>query len=110
MPRFLGEQIEVETERGSPRPVRFAWKDEMHIVTKVLSEWVDTGYGLLPRTSRTWYNRRHRRYFRVSDSDGRLFEIYLDYADRRHPTWWLVRELEPGQDLEETRRRPPSHR
>jgi hypothetical protein len=90
MPRFLGEQIEVEQAEHAPRPVRFTWREQMHEVAEVLRTDLDTGHGGLPRRSRRWYTRRHRRRYVVKDTDGRTFEMYLDYADRRHPTWWLV--------------------
>ena len=94
MGEFIGEQIEVEKAQTCPRPVRFCWRGKNHDVVEVLSEWVDTGFGDAPPRSRKWYNRRHRRYFVVKDVEGHTFEIYLDYANRRKPTWWLAERLE----------------
>ena len=92
MQEFFGERIDVEKAERSPRPVRFTWRGEVHDVVEVLEERVDTGYGGLPPGSRKWYTRRHRRYYVVRDSAGDVFEIYLDYADRSKPTWWLTRQ------------------
>ncbi|MHC4622643.1 MAG: DUF6504 family protein [Planctomycetota bacterium] len=94
MEEFIGERIEVEKAQTSPRPVRFCWRAEHHDVAAVLHEWVDIGFGGATPRSRKWYNRRHRRYYVVRDGQGGVFEMYLDYSNRRKPTWWLVQRLE----------------
>ena len=93
MGEFISERIEVEKAETSPRPVRFCWRGEQHDVVEVLSERVDIGFGALPPRSRKWYNRRHRRYYVLRDTEGNVFEIYLDYANRRKPTWWLAERI-----------------
>ena len=93
MSEFLGEPIEVERGETSPRPIRFMLRGEVHEVAEVLSERVDVGFGSLPPGSRKWYTRKHRRYYTVRDVAGDVFEMYLDYADRRRPTWWLARKI-----------------
>jgi len=93
MEEFIGERIEVEKAETSPRPVRFCWRGEHHEVVKVLDEWVDAGFGELAARSGKWYNRRHRRYYVLRDAEGHVFEIYLDYANRRKPTWWLAERI-----------------
>lgn len=90
MSEFLGQKIEVEKSESSPTPVRFVWQGETYHVAEVLKEWADTGYGTAREKSRTWFTRRHRRYFVVRCAEGGEFEMYLDYADRRTPQWWLV--------------------
>jgi len=92
-PRFVGERIETEISANAPRPLSFIWRGEKHEIAEILSEWVDTSFGQLPSRSRKWYTRRHRRYFLVRDSAGDVFEIYLDYADRKNKTWWLTRQV-----------------
>lgn len=91
MQEFLGEKIKVEQAEKSPRPVCFTWRGERHEIAEILQEWVDTGFGGLPSGSRKWYTRRHRRYYIVKDPAGDVFEMYLDYANRKKPTWWLVK-------------------
>ena len=93
MEEFIGESIEVEKAETSPRPVRFKWRGQTHEVTEVLDEHVDTGYGNLPPSSQNWRTRRHRRYYVIKDSQGDVFKIYLDYANRKKPTWWLAEKL-----------------
>jgi hypothetical protein len=96
MEEFFGEQIEVEKEEASPRPLRFTWRGEVYDVVEVLNERVDAGFGALPRRSRKWYTRRHRRYYVVKDAKGDVFEIYLDYSNRQKLSWWLVRRFDRG--------------
>jgi len=90
---FIGEDIEVEQAKRRPGPVRFTWRGELHEVARVLAVRVDTGFGGLPPRSRRWYTRRHRRYYVVRDCSGAIFEMYLDYADRRRQRWFLTRRL-----------------
>lgn len=90
MSELVSEQIEVERDERFPQPVSFVWRGETHVVAEIVKEWVDTGYGHVPPRSRKWYTRRHRRYFVVRDQAGDEFEIYFDYGDKRHRTWWLV--------------------
>ena len=93
MEEFISERIEVEKVETSPRPLRFTWRGEEHEVVDVLRELVDTGFGSAPPRSRKWYNRRHRRHYVVKDAEDHVFEIYLDYANRQKPTWWLLERL-----------------
>jgi hypothetical protein len=90
--QFVGERLDVEQEDGAPAPRRFTWRGDVHLVAQVLHQWVDAGFGPgHPGRSRRWYTRRHRRYFVVCDEAGDQFEMYLDYADKAHHSWWLVR-------------------
>jgi len=98
MSEFIGEEIEVETARDSPRPVRFTWRGEVHEIAEILAEGIDTGFGQLPPQSRRWFTRRHRRRYVVKDFAGDTFEMYLDYADRRNITWRLVKCMLGGPD------------
>ncbi|MDO8586229.1 MAG: DUF6504 family protein [Armatimonadota bacterium] len=93
MSEFFDEKIEVEMAGDFPRPVRFTWRGEVHEVAAILAEHVDTGFGMLPPRSRKWYTRRHRRYYTVMDSAGVVFDMYLDYADRKNKTWWLIKRV-----------------
>ena len=101
MEEFIGEKISVEQAEISPRPVRFTWRGESHDVSEVLHQWVDTGFGDLPRRSRRWNTRRHRRYYVVRDPEGQIFEIYLDYANRQKRTWWLLKRWAAATQADE---------
>lgn len=90
MEEFVGESIEVEKAETSPQPVSFKWRGQIHEVAEILDEHVDTGYGNLPPGSQNWRTRRHRRYYVVKDSHGDVFKIYLDYSNRKKPSWWLA--------------------
>lgn len=96
MDEFLGEKIEVEQAATSPRPARFKWRSRVHEVVELLAQHVDIGFGDHPPRSRRWYTRRHRRYYTVKDAEGAVFEMYLDYANRRKRTWWLVKRSPPS--------------
>ena len=93
MDEFVGEKIDVQQAQWSPRPVRFTWRGEEHDVAEVLRVWVDAGFGDLSPRSRKWFNRRHRRHYVVKDSQGQVYQMYLDYANRQKRTWWLVKKL-----------------
>ena len=99
MEEFVGEKIDVEQASTSPRPVRFTWRGEVHDVADVLRVQVDTGFGGLPPRSRKWYARRHRRYYVVKDSAGDVFEIYLDYSNRKKLSWWLAKRWLGGKAM-----------
>ena len=91
MEELVAERIEVEQAQTSPRPVRFTWRGKVHDIVEVLQVRVDTGFGGLPPRSRKWFTRRHRRYYVVKDSQGDVFEMYLDYSNRKKLTWWLTK-------------------
>ena len=98
MEEFIGERIEVEKSEASPQPVRFKWRKQIYEVAEVLDEHIDTGYGNLPPSSQNWRTRRHRRYYVVKDSQGDGFKIYLDYSNRKKPTWWLAEKWPQKQN------------
>ena len=92
--KLISERIEVETaapEGGVRQPVAFTWRGKRYEVRRVMSAWVDTGFGV-GEVTRTWYNRRHRNYFRVEAEDGQVYEFYLDRSGRRRE-WVLARRL-----------------
>ena len=97
MDEFIGERIEVEQSPTSPRPIRFKWRGATHEIVEILDRRVDVGFGDLPLRSRKWYTRRHRRYYTVKDSEGDVFQIYLDYANRDNRTWWMTRKVSGPQ-------------
>ncbi|MFB3893833.1 MAG: DUF6504 family protein [Phycisphaerae bacterium] len=96
MDEFIGEDIEVEQSPSSPQPVRFTWRGEVHEVVEVLRQRVDVTFGDLPPRSRKWFTRRHRRCYVVKDGRGDVYEMYLDYSNRKKVTWHLVRRISAG--------------
>lgn len=86
----------MEQAQDSPRPVRFTWRGNVHAIVDVLSQHVDIGYGDMPSASRHGYTRRHRRCYQVRDEHGEVFDIYLDYGNRQHKSWWLTRRIVPA--------------
>jgi hypothetical protein len=92
--RLVHERIVVETAApggGVREPVAFTWRRKRYAVTRVLSSWVDTGFGA-GEVTRTWYNRCHRNHYRLETEDGSVCEIYLDRSGQRRD-WFLARVL-----------------
>ena len=58
---------------------------------RAVNTWVDTSFGA-GEVTRTWYNRRHRNYYRVEADDGEVYEFYLDRSGKRRE-WVLARSL-----------------
>lgn len=90
----MNERIKVEAEApagGVREPVAFTWRGRRYEVSEILEAWVDAGFGAGEKT-RTWYNRRHRNYYRVKADDGETYVIYLDRSGSRRD-WILARKL-----------------
>lgn len=78
-------------EGGVREPVAFTWRGRRYEVHQIINAWVDMGFGA-GETTRTWYNRRHRNYYRVEADDGEKYELYLDRSGKRRD-WVLARCL-----------------
>lgn len=92
--KLISERIEVETAApagGLQEPVAFTWRGHRFAVRRIVNAWVDTGFGR-GEVTRTWYNRRHRNYFRVEADDGQIYEFYLDRSGKRRE-WFLARRV-----------------
>jgi len=88
MRTFIGEKITVCSEGIPAKPVSFVWRKKEYRVATVRHVWQDWGF---PRSApkKDWRTRRHRTYFHIQIEDGRVFEIYLDRANRSKPMWIL---------------------
>lgn len=91
---FIGETVRVDwiQEIGYKRPVTVGWSGGDIRVQDILMKWEDHGFGSSPPKKRPWYLRRHRTYYRVKDSGGRVFEMYLDRGAEKE-TWVLAKEI-----------------
>ncbi|MEI6501602.1 MAG: DUF6504 family protein [Armatimonadota bacterium] len=92
--KLISERIQVETsapEEGVREPIAFTWRGQRHAIRTIVNAWVDTGFAT-GETTRTWYNRRHRNYYRVEADDGQRYEFYLDRSGNRRE-WVLARQL-----------------
>lgn len=92
--KLISEKIGVEMEArggGLREPVAFTWRGKRYEIRQLVNAWVDTGFGAGEKT-RTWYNRRHRNYYRVEADDGQIYEFYLDRSGQRRD-WVLARRL-----------------
>ena len=75
------------------RPASFIWEGSAHQVTSIDKEWHDWHVATGGPKRIAWKHRRHRNYFRVTTTQGRVFEIYYDRKAKR-PEWVLYRELD----------------
>jgi len=94
--RFFGREIKVVTSGEVKTPVSFTLDGKEHTVREVLEYWPDSGFGS-SETSRTWRTRHHRSYYRVTTTDGEVYEMYYDRGTNlKHPEfrkWYLTRRL-----------------
>lgn len=89
---IYSEKIEVEGEGEPMRPVSFTWRSQQFRIERILRTWQDWGFPPGSPKRKTWILRRHRNYFTVRTTEGRIFEIYLDRKAASR-TWILYREL-----------------
>lgn len=88
MPTFVCETVSVSCQGIPAMPVSFVWRNKDYRVLAVKRSWHDWGFAR-SAPKKDWRSRRHRTYFHVQIEDGRVFELYLDRADRSNPTWIL---------------------
>jgi len=88
MPTLISERISVCSEGVPAKPVSFIWRKTEYRVVAVRHFWHDWGFAR-SAPKKDWRTRRHRTYFHVHTEEGKVFEIYLDRANRSKPTWVL---------------------
>ncbi len=96
---LYADRIEVELEEGVralARPRSFVWRGERHVVTRILDAWYDAGFADPLRRKHSWWERRHRNYFRVQTESGEVWDIYLDRGGGKRQ-WYLSRRWKPGE-------------
>lgn len=97
-PKFFGREIQVVINDDVKTPKSFNLTGKEYIISEIVQEWQDHGFG--PTTAgrrKRWWQRRHRNYYVVKTSEGGLFEIYYDRGTNlNHPErkkWILHRQL-----------------
>ncbi len=111
--RFIGEEIQVHFDqtrlplKKPDAPDRFSWGDQAITIVRVLSVWREYDRkGRMARNMRPANLRKAERrgswgvgryYFRVEDTQGRVFDLYYDRApddsSDRLGHWFLWREM-----------------
>ena len=95
--RFFGKQIEVISRGGSPDPVSFVLDQESHEIQEILLAWQDYDFPKDGRKHR-WWQRKHRNYYRLTTSTGRIFELYFDRGtggkNPNYRRWYVTREFD----------------
>jgi len=81
--RFIGRSIRVTIDTELGLPVSFVFDGTERRIADIPVSWFDWGFAAGAK-QRDWKSRRHRKYFRVVDHTGDVFEIYQDRrgADR----------------------------
>jgi hypothetical protein len=111
--RFIGEPIEAvfarvpALEKKPGCPDSFTWREASYTIVEILSEWHDyrrrgrMARNMQPKHARIACGRGSwgvgQDYYRVSTSDGHIFDLYYDRApadvDHRKGGWFLDKEL-----------------
>jgi hypothetical protein len=115
---FIGEEIDVIFEeppllsKRPGAPDAFLWGEDKHIITELVSEWMDYGRkGKVSKNMSEPHLRTAERrgswgvgrfYFRVRTDQKRVFDLYYDRAPKnaadRAGHWFLWREVAEEQD------------
>jgi len=94
---LYSEKIEVKRESDAEddplRPVSFRWRDQEFQIEEIIADRQDWGFPAGAPRRKAWNLRRHRNYYTVRTTCGRVFEIYMD---RKTPqiTWILYQEVD----------------
>jgi hypothetical protein len=78
---FIDEEIEVDRTPPGP-PCAFIWRGEKYHISEVISFERRVDY------RSPWWLRRHRDYYRIRITDGRMFELYYHRGPGR--TYWVL--------------------
>ncbi|MEV4380608.1 DUF6504 family protein [Streptosporangium sp. NPDC049644] len=83
--RLYGDPVEVWTREG--RPVRFAWRDQLYTVHRILDHWV---------VAREWWkvsdsDPGERRFWRAEAATGGRLGTYELRFDTAGEGWLLIR-------------------
>jgi hypothetical protein len=87
--RFIGSPLKVRTDAGGA-PKEILWEDSWRQVEPILC-WQNYGFAAGTHIH-NWRARRHRTCYYVKDTDGRVWEIYLDRWESRRE-WFMLAEV-----------------
>jgi glycerol-3-phosphate acyltransferase PlsY len=71
--KFISEEITVDRDRESGRPVGFAWNETVYKIKEIIASWPDYGFSAGAPRKKTWTMRRHRNCYRVETTDRSVF-------------------------------------
>lgn len=90
-PEFLCEPIEVETGETLHWPAAFSWRGKRYVVSEIIENWQDWGFGGSEFRKKRWWARHHRNYFVVRTDGGEVFKIYHDRGTKiGAPRAWIL--------------------
>jgi hypothetical protein len=84
--RFIAAEVEVRFAVRPGPPTSFVWEGKEFGIAEILEQRRTLDF------QRAWRRRRHRDWYKVRTTDGRIFELYLHRGPGR-PYWVLLREL-----------------
>ncbi len=89
----------MKVEGEVRHPVSFQLEGRDHAIAEILDAWADYGFGSSPSRRKRWWQRHHRNYYRVSTTQGDVFEIYYDRGvslkNPKYKKWYVSRQLDP---------------
>jgi len=96
-PQFFGQEIKVTVSGEVKVPASFRLGEREYVISEIIADWANHGFGQSPLRRKRWWQRRHRNYYRVKTTEGEVFEIYYDRGTHlEHPErkkWFLYRQL-----------------
>lgn len=86
-PKFFGQEVQVTVSGDVRVPTALRLADREYIISEILQEWQDHGFGpTATGRKKRWWERHHRNYYLVKTSEGELLEIYYDRGTNlKHP-------------------------
>jgi hypothetical protein len=89
--KFYCEPIQVETGGELHWPAAFSWRDKRYVVSEVIDNWQDWGFGGSTIRRKNWRLRHHRNYFLVKTDANEVFKIYCDRGTKiGAPREWIL--------------------
>jgi hypothetical protein len=92
-PEFHSEEIEVTRDQKTRNPISFVWKGKEYRIKEIVAFWPDYSFPKSGAKKKSWWQRRHRNYYRVLTEGDEVFEIYLDRGSKEE-IWILYAKLE----------------
>jgi hypothetical protein len=93
MPEFFSDEIEVTRDDKTRSPISFTWRGKEYRIKEVIAFWPDFSHSESGSKRKTWWQRRHRNYYRVLTESEEIFEIYLDRGSKTE-AWILYTKLD----------------
>ena len=95
--RCIGQEIEVSVSGEVKVPTSFRLGDREYVISEIIEDWHDHGFGRSSLCRKRWWQRHHLNYYQIRTATGEVFEIYYDRGTSlEHPEykkWYLCRQV-----------------